>query len=366
MKKWERGFTSNIAHSLRLSLSPIFSLCFSFTLLGASIAGCQNPAASKHEKPQNTELQNTELKKDDPNIGSSCQMEIHILGAGQDAGIPQIGKQHDPAWDTPRLMHTPSSIAVLDKIAQKRYLFDATPHITQQLRRLDTVTPFAFSGLGIDGIFLTHAHIGHYTGLMFLGHEAAGAQNIPVYAMSRMANFLHENGPWSQLISLKNIQLNPLNDNQTVRLNQGLHITPLRVPHRDEYSETVGFLIKGPAKTALYLPDIDDWDEWNAQYGRRLEDMIDRVDYAFIDASFYDDNELPGRDMSKIPHPRVTDTMARLKDYPASTRGKVHFIHYNHTNPIRYETSEESQFVRQNGFHIARPAQRFCLDATVE
>ena len=54
----------------------------------------------------------------------------------------------------------------------------------------------------IDGIFLTHAHIGHYTGLMYLGREGLGGNKIKVYALKRMASFLRKNGPWDQLIKL--------------------------------------------------------------------------------------------------------------------------------------------------------------------
>eukprot|EP00957_Ditylum_brightwellii_P156501 11911053-Ditylum_brightwellii.AAC.1 len=63
-----------------------------------------------------------------------------------------------------------------------------------------------------DGIFLTHAHIGHYTGLMYLGREALGAVDVPVYAMPRMRSFLKNNGPWSQLVSLGNINIQNLEE----------------------------------------------------------------------------------------------------------------------------------------------------------
>ncbi|WP_345720795.1 MBL fold metallo-hydrolase [Qipengyuania xiamenensis] len=289
-----------------------------------------------------------------------CQRELVVLGAGQDAGAPQIGNAQD---DGPQLL--PSSLALIDREAGARYLFDASPAITEQLAALDRIAPPA-GGLGLDGIFLTHAHIGHYLGLAYLGREAASAKGVPVYAMPRMAQFLRDNGPWSQLVELGQIEVVTLGDGnglQAVSLAPDLVVVALPVPHRDEFSETVGYYIMPEGGGgALYLPDIDSWDEWSWPNGPMLATMLARADHIFVDATFWDDNELPGRDMSEIPHPRVTGTMDLLQHYPADVRAKVHFIHYNHTNPLREPDSAESREVEARGFHVARRGDRICLD----
>jgi pyrroloquinoline quinone biosynthesis protein B len=176
-----------------------------------------------------------------------------------------------------------------------------------------------------------------------------------------MASFLRDNGPWSQLVELGNIELFEMpSDNFTV-LTDDFGVLPILVPHRDEYSETVGFIIMTPEKRALYLPDLDSWDQLAENGAGTLEGLLSGSDYLFIDATFWDDNELPGRDMSEIPHPRVKATMERLKDLPAEERAKVHFIHYNHTNPIRDPDSVESLEVKAMGFNVARRGDRVCL-----
>lgn len=297
---------------------------------------------------------------------SLCAIELIVLGAGQDAGAPQIGNPQDPAWADPALRLTPTSIALVDHLEGQRYLFEATPRITQQMNLLDTLAPGTGDGLGLSGVFLTHAHIGHYAGLIYLGREAAGASDVPVYAMPRMADYLRSNGPWGQLVDLENIRIATLEDRTPQALSSTISVTPYRVPHRDEYSETVGFVIETAGKSALFIPDIDSWDEWEADFDLRLEDMLEQVDFAFIDATFYDDHELPGRDMTLIPHPRVAATMERLENHPADIRSRVQFIHYNHTNPIRFTNSEETQGVYERGFHIARAGDRHCLDVRRE
>lgn len=285
-----------------------------------------------------------------------CQRELVVLGAGQDAGAPQIGNADDIG---PRLL--PSSLALIDRTSGKRYLFDATPAITEQLAMLDAIEP-PRAGLGIDGIFLTHAHIGHYLGIAYLGKEAAGANNVPVYAMPRMAQFLRTNGPWSQLVEIGNIKLSTIEGHNQGWVAGQIWISAYVAPHRDEYSETVGFGIINGSASALYLPDIDQWAGWDRLTGLSLRDHVRSHRFVFIDSTFWDDNELSGRDMSQIPHPRVTNTMDLLQDLPDALRAKVHFIHYNHTNPIRDQHSPESAEVARRGFNIARRGDRFCLD----
>jgi pyrroloquinoline quinone biosynthesis protein B len=206
-------------------------------------------------------------------------------------------------------------------------------------------------------VFLTHAHIGHYAGLMHFGREAMNAQGLPVYAMPLMSAYLSNNGPWSQLVALNNVALMPLGDNQPVALTTSLSVTPMLVPHRDEFSETVGYRIEGPNKSALFIPDINKWADWDTD----IVALIKTVDYALLDATFFADGELGNRDMSQIPHPFVAESMALFSNLPAKERGKVWFIHFNHTNPLLDLESPESLRVIDAGYHIAAEGLRLPL-----
>ena len=274
---------------------------------------------------------------------------LYVLGVAQDAGYPQAGcyQAHCmPGWEDPSLRRGATSIALIDPAAKKKYLFEATPNLPTQLYALEKEAP---SGQYVfDGVFLTHAHMGHYAGLMFFGHEAMGGKNIPVYAMPRMLGYLTTNGPWSQLVEFNNIELRALQHNRAVTLGD-MRVTPLLVPHRDEFSETVGYVVRGANKSALFIPDINKWSVWDTE----IAQIIQTVDYALLDATFYGDGELPGRDMSKVPHPLVTETMQALSGLSAEQRNKVWFIHMNHTNPLLNSDSDEATTVRSNGFNIA-------------
>lgn len=294
----------------------------------------------------------------------SCDVEFMILGIGQDGGAPQIGHQNDPGWNLPEMRLYAASGALLDHRSGKRFLFEATPDIREQLHALNAAIGATDNGdpLGLSGVFLTHAHIGHYAGLIFVGHESAGSRNLKVFAMPRMIEYLKTNGPWDQLVRYSNILLQPLRDNERTPVGGSLFVTPHLVPHRDEYSETVGFVIQGPSKSVLFLPDIDDWGRWETDYGIRIEDIIGEVDFAYLDATFFDDNELPGRDMSKIPHPRLLDSMRRFSRLAAPEQRKIRFFHINHTNQVRYDDSKERQLVEEMGFSLTRQNERVCLD----
>src|SRR5690606_2339255 len=159
----------------------------------------------------------------------------------------------------------------------ERWLIDATPDLPLQLLRLDATAPAASPAPGLAGILLTHAHVGHYAGLIHLGREVIGARGVPVYAMPRLAGFLRTNGPWELLLRLGNVELRPLAAGTPVRLGERLSATPLLVPHRDEYSETVAFVVAGPSRRLLWLPDIDKWERWDAA-GTRLEEVLAGVD----------------------------------------------------------------------------------------
>jgi pyrroloquinoline quinone biosynthesis protein B len=282
---------------------------------------------------------------------------LYILGVAQDAGYPQTGCYQPhcmPGWRNRDLRRNAASLGLIDPPGRRKYMFDATPGFPEQLYALETEAPSAQYEMA--GIFLTHAHIGHYTGLMFLGHEAMGARGIPVYAMPRMRSFLETNGPWSQLVDYRNIELKALQDGQALELG-ALTVTPFLVPHRDEFSETVGYRIEGPQKSAVFIPDIDKWSDWQTD----LRELVKGVDYALLDATFFADGELPGRDMSKVPHPFVVETMTLLEALPAAERDKVWFIHLNHTNPLLDNDSDESRLVRSKGFHIATEGIRLDL-----
>lgn len=280
-----------------------------------------------------------------------------VLGIAQDAGIPQAGCEREccsRVWRDPSLRRKVAALGLVDPQTSACWLMEATPDFPEQLHALQALAPAPAT---LTGIFLTHAHIGHYTGLMHLGREVMGARAMPVYAMPRLRAFLCAHGPWDQLVRLQNIVLHPLQHDSTITLTPRLRITPILVPHRDEYSETVGFRISGPRRTVLFIPDIDKWERWE----RRIEDELARAEAAYLDGTFYAADEIPGRNLAEIPHPFIVESLARWQGLPASERAKIRFIHLNHTNPALQAPSRAARTIQRAGVAIAREGERIEL-----
>tara|TARA_Y100000588_G_C14237018_1_gene917792 strand:- start:676 stop:1554 length:879 start_codon:yes stop_codon:yes gene_type:complete len=273
---------------------------------------------------------------------------IMVLGIAQDAGYPQMNCKKEcckKAWENTALKRMTSCLAIVDPTTNQQWIIDATPDIKDQIQLLKNET----GSNKLDGVLLTHAHIGHYTGLMHFGKEAIGSNKIPVFTMPKMKSFLETNGPWSQLVVLENIHLKALQADSTFNLNKNIEITPFLVPHRDEFSETAGYKITINNKSVIFIPDIDKWEKW----GTDITQLISKIDYAFLDATFYKNGELK-RDMSEIPHPFVEESMSLFSSLSKKDKKKIYFIHFNHTNPLLLKGSEAQKEVLQKGFNLAK------------
>ena len=277
-----------------------------------------------------------------------------VLGIAQDGGVPHIGCTQALCVDArrdPARRERVASLGLIDDGGQ-RFLIDATPDIASQIDSLNAGRRDVERRRPVDGILLTHAHIGHYAGFMFLGREALGADAVPVYATPRMARFLRDNAPWSELVARKHIAIVEITPGTEFALGR-LRAVAISVPHRDELSDTVGYRVRGPAGAILYVPDVDKWERWS----RRLEDEVAAVDLALVDGTFYEAGELPGRNMAEVPHPLVSETMARL---PAALRGRVRFIHLNHTNRLLWDTAARAA-AAADGIVVARDGDVIAL-----
>ena len=282
-----------------------------------------------------------------------------VLGIAQDGGYPQAGCYKDcctRAWEETSLRRYASCLAIIDPKSNDRWFIDCTPNYPDQLYILDRISPPRVSP-GISGFLLTHAHVGHYTGLVHLGREVINGASIPVYAMPRMTQFLMRNEPWNQLVQSRNIELCELVADETVRLNDRVAVTPFLVPHRDEFSETVGYRIDGPSRSAIYLPDIDKWQHWTTD----IESVLAAVDVAYLDGTFYDDEEISGRDMSEIPHPFIKESIERFSTLPKHERQKVRFLHLNHTNPALNPTSKATRTIHAAGHRVCEQGEQFVI-----
>jgi pyrroloquinoline quinone biosynthesis protein B len=302
-----------------------------------------------------------------PGPSADPEPRVVALGTVQDGGLPQAGctcaqctaARRDPA----RKRHVASlAVVVPPDIGHtgRTWLIDATPDLPAQIDRIHTWRPHPEGRTDrapVDGVLLTHAHIGHYLGLAFFGFEAIDTKDLPVYGSPRMVAFLRANGPWSQLVARRNVDLRELRPGAPLALDRGVKVTPIPVPHRDEYTDTLAFLIRGPRRTLLYVPDTDAWASWP----RPLEDVLRGVDVALLDGTFYSRDELPDRDVTKIKHPLIDSTMDRLAPLVRTGRLRVLFTHLNHSNLALDPASPARRRIEARGFGVLAEGEEIPL-----
>ncbi|MDY6818009.1 MAG: MBL fold metallo-hydrolase [Halobacteriales archaeon] len=267
---------------------------------------------------------------------SAVEITVEVLGIAQDAGVPHIGcgcEVCTAARTDPTAIRY--ATAVLLRVGEPpggRYLIDATPDIRFQL---DAATVSE-----LDGIVLTHVHLGHVGGLPYLGTEALDADELAVYCTPSVASYLETNGPYRQLVERGQIDIRSRSPGESLGLPpSGLQVGSIEVPHRGE-TDTVAIRLAGPERELLYLSDIDAWTD------ETLE-SVRTADVALIDGTFWRKDELDR--IEEVPHPAIVDSMDRLETAPTDVR----FIHLNHTNPALRPESVERSELEDRGFSVA-------------
>ena len=301
-----------------------------------------------------------ETRHSETGMGSPCYSGVSavVLGSAQDGGVPHAGCRCDhceAARNDPRLRRRSPCVALLHEPEGKAFLLDAGPDLPSQLE--DIPAEWKKGRNPVDGILLTHAHIGHYLGLAHLGREVLATQDLPIKCSERMADFLRQNGPWSLLAELGNISIQPVKPGEEIELATGLSVKPIQVPHRAEFTDTLAFLASGPSRRLLYLPDIDRWDQLKPP----IEEILAEVDIGLLDGTFYSGAELPGRDKTKIPHPPVAETAERLGAIAAKESTEIFFIHLNHSNLLLDSDGKLLGEIRGRGFDVADDGTTFAL-----
>lgn len=291
--------------------------------------------------------------------GENSRYSLWVLGTAQDGGVPHVGCKRECCERARRTgaHRYPVSIGIVDRTTHSLAMIEASPEIDAQIALLHARSDLHGRGRNpIDALLLTHAHIGHYAGLVHFGREVASTKELPVFSTARMARYLSTNGPWSQLVDLRQIELRTVEPRARFELLPGLDVEAFPVPHRDEFSDTMAYKIHGPDHVVLFVPDVDRWDA----HPGLLDQLLDGVDTAYIDGTFWDGRELPGRDITEIPHPLIVDTMLRMAERARQRPGSIRFLHLNHTNPLWHDETLRAR-VKTLGFAIAERGERIDL-----
>lgn len=288
-----------------------------------------------------------------------ADVELFVLGIAQDGGLPHLGCERPCCADARASGRTeyPVSLGLVDRRTQKLLLVEATPRIEEQVALLHELADVHGRGRApVDAVMVTHAHIGHYLGLALFGREVVGAKNLPVWCSKRFAGYLRGHGPWKQLVELQQLDVHAFTIGEPFAPWPGVTVRAVAVPHRDEFSDTMAYVITGPNRSVLFVPDVDAWERAPGL----LEQLLDGVDVAYLDGTFFDGSELPERDLGKIRHPLILRTMELLGDVAKQRPGTIRFLHLNHTNPALHDAAVRAQ-IESAGFAVAVMGERVPL-----
>ncbi len=248
-----------------------------------------------------------------------------LLGMSQDAGVPQAGCDCPNCARARRAPGPAGRVAALGIVLESGgqvLIIDATPDFVSQADELRARVHRKDSANPVDGIFITHLHIGHYAGLLFLGRESCNASRVPVHASRLNCDFLKANKPFSHLVERNNIELREIG-NGRIPLNEDVAVESFPVRHRNEDGDTCGFVISGSKNRIVYLPDLDEWDEV-------ARNAVNGSSVAIVDGTYGTESEIPRRSDRSVRHPTIEETRSIFEN----SRTRLIFTHFNHTNAL--------------------------------
>jgi pyrroloquinoline quinone biosynthesis protein B len=285
---------------------------------------------------------------------------VSILGVAQDGGIPQAGcncKRCLSAHENLDLRKFPVSCGVIG-IDDSFHMIEVSRQLSEQLKLASDIFGPNFP-VKPDSVIITHGHLGHIDGLGLFGKEVMGVNDVPLISSEKVINLLSKRGLVESFICREispNTKIEPTPD-------CGFSVEFLKVPHRDEETDTHAIIIRGPKKSLLFLPDHDSWDETFRETGTKdIRDFLNRisVDIALIDGTFWDENELKNRKMDKIPHPTISESLELLGKKRINDP-EIYFIHLNHTNPANDETSIQRKKIDSMGWGVVLQGSIFSI-----
>ena len=287
-------------------------------------------------------------------------VELVVVGIAQDGGVPQAGCSCErcvSALNEPANILYPVSCVIRG--------LDGSVHLVEATRGLSSQLGIASTSLGMgdslipDSVTLTHAHLGHIDGIGQFGKEAMGQRGVPLFASSSVIRVLDErrlSSPFRANETLSGASFSPTE-------GCGFELEFVRVPHRDEYSDTHAIKVIGPNHSLLFLPDHDNWGQTLEMAGAgSIREWLSSmgVGFAMIDGTFWSDGELGGRDMAQVPHPTISESLELLGE-KRDGDPEIIFIHLNHTNPALDGSSNQAKYLSSLGWSIGKQGSTILL-----
>jgi pyrroloquinoline quinone biosynthesis protein B len=283
-------------------------------------------------------------------------VSVTILGTAQDGGIPQAGCSCRRCLDAHidlKLRKYPVSLGILG-VDGTKHIIEITKNLSEQLV---IWTPDKNELFIPETVSITHLHLGHVEGIGQLGKPVMGLREVDVYLSPKNKDVFDNRSDIVLMEDEGNIRTHSKNFYHPFEPKDGcgFSLQFIPIPHRSELGDNAAIIIKAEGKSILFMPDQDSWsdtlDYHSKENIRDFLKMFD-IDEALIDGTFWNMNELPRRDISKIPHPTIQETI-QLLGSKREGDPEISFLHLNHSNPVNDLGSEQRKVVEENGWKIS-------------
>lgn len=283
-------------------------------------------------------------------------VSVTILGTAQDGGIPQAGCSCRRCLDAHRdlkLRKYPVSLGILG-VDGTKHIIEITKNLSEQLV---IWTPDKNELFIPETVSITHLHLGHVEGIGQLGKPVMGLREVDVYLSPKNKDVFDNRSDIVLMEDEGNIRTHSKNFYHPFEPKDGcgFSLQFIPIPHRSELGDNAAIIIKAEGKSILFMPDQDSWGETLDYHSKEnIRDFLKMfdIDEALIDGTFWSMDELPRRDISKIPHPTIQETI-QLLGSKREGDPEISFLHLNHSNPVNDLGSEQRKVVEENGWKIS-------------
>ena len=283
-------------------------------------------------------------------------VSVTILGTAQDGGIPQAGCSCQRCLDAHRdlkLRKYPVSLGILG-VDGTKHIIEITKNLSEQLV---IWTPDKNELFIPETVSITHLHLGHIEGIGQLGKPVMGLREVDIYLSPNNKDIFDNRSDIVLMEDEGNIRTHSKNFYHPFEPKDGcgFSLQFIPIPHRSELGDNAAIIIKAEEKSILFMPDQDSWDDTLDYHSKdTIRDFLKMfdIDEALIDGTFWSMDELPRRDISKIPHPTIQETI-QLLGRKRKGDPEISFLHLNHSNPVNDLDSEQRKVVEGNGWKIS-------------
>jgi pyrroloquinoline quinone biosynthesis protein B len=291
---------------------------------------------------------------------------VRVLGSAAGGGVPQwncacSNCTATRAGEQPR--RTQSGFAV-SADGERWLLVNCSPDIAAQIETFPPLQPRAVRGTPIDGMLLTDANVDHLGGLAvlrqsgdhrFIVRSSAVVREIAT-AQPAFAPFAAAPHRWVSVAFDR--QLESVDDDDLV--GTALDVEAFALPgttpgfdgRRRVEGAVVGFRIaaRASSEAVVFAPVY-------AEVSDRLREAVAASRVAFLDGSFFSDDEMAASDLgekraSALGHLPVGGDSGTLAALNGTSARKI-LAHVNNSNPLLDDESDAAMQARAAGVEVA-------------